>query len=195
VRRDRLQRILEAGATLLAERGFHGVTMRDLARSSGTSLANLYRYVADKEDLYYQVARRVLEAAVASAQAALAARGGRERLRAVVTDHVRRVLARPFEADALRGGGVPLRGERARRLEDLRSRYATLVRAAVDGALRTRPVRAREAELRVALLLGMADRLATDAARQRATPRPDRLAAHALGTFLDGMRGRRAAPS
>jgi AcrR family transcriptional regulator len=188
VRRDRrLAEILEAGTRVLAERGAHGTTMRHVAREAKTSLANLYSYVAGREDLLYRVHLHVLEVAVASAQAALGARGPRDRLRALVTDHVRRVTGRTAEADILRGAATPLRGDRARRVEDQRRRYRALVRAAADAALGA-PRGGRRSEERVALLLGMADRVALDAAGSRAAARPDRLAAPVLRLFLAGAR-------
>jgi AcrR family transcriptional regulator len=189
VRRDqRLAGILDAGARVLSERGPHGATMRHVAREAKTSLANLYSYVGGREDLLYRVHLHVLEVAVASAQAALGARGPRDRLRALVTDHVRRVAARPAEADILRGAPAPLRGDRARRVEDQRRRYRALVRAAADAALGS-PRHPRGGEERVTLLLGMADRVALDAAGTRAAARPDRLAAPILRLFLTGARG------
>lgn len=185
MRRDRrLGEILEAGARVLAERGVHGATMRRVAREARTSLANLYHYVGGREDLVYRVHLSVLETAVASAQAALGARGARERLRALVTDHVRRVLARPAEAEVLRGHGGLLRGERSRRLDELRRRYVALVRLAADAARRAPSARARESEVRAQLLLGMADRVALDAAQTRPQASPERLAGPILRLFL-----------
>jgi len=190
VRRDRrLGEILEAGARALAARGVYGATMREVAREAGTSLANLYTYVGGREELIYRVHHRVLEVAVASAQATLGAHGARERLRALLTDHVRRVAQRPAEAEILRGAATPLKGDRARRVEDLRRRYLTLVRAAGDAVLGT--ASARESEVRARLLLGMADRVALDAAAGRAAPKPERLALPILRLFLAGS-GRRA---
>lgn len=187
MRRDRrLAEILEAGAQVLATRGVYGTTMRAVAQAADTSLANLYTYVGGREELIYKVHQRVLDVAVASAQATLGARGARERLRALLTDHIRRVAQRPAEAEILRGGPGPLKGERARRVDDLRRRYLTLVRAAGDGVLG--PVTDAESEVRAQLLLGMADRVALDASVARATARPQRLALPVLRLFLAGAR-------
>jgi AcrR family transcriptional regulator len=188
MREARLARIVEAGALVFAERGWYGTTMRDVARASGTSLANVYHYVGGKDDLVYQVELRILEAAVASAQAAGAAPNAQARLKALLTDHVRRVLARPIEAEVLRGAATSLRGERARRIEELRQRYLGLVRLTVEGALRRKGARERDADTRAALLLGMADRLALEGAGRKRPPRPDRIAAQVLQVFLHGAR-------
>ena len=190
-REQRLAAILEAGARVLTERGPHGATMRAVAREARTSLANLSSYVGSREELIYRVHLSVLDVAVASAQAALGARGPRERLRGLVVDHVRRVVERPAEADILRGAPVPLRGDRARRIEEQRRRYHALARAAADAALGG-PDPGRGGDRRTALLLGMADRAALDAVRSRAAAHPDRIAAPVLRLFLAGARaGRR----
>jgi AcrR family transcriptional regulator len=194
MRRDqRLAQILAAGARVLATRGGYGTTMRAVAREARTSLANLYTYVGGREELIYRVHLQVLDVAVASAQATQGARGTRERLRALVTDHVRRVLAQPIEAEILRGGPNPLRGERARRLEDLRRRYLGLVREATDAVLG--PEAPRRSDERARLLLGMADRLALDAAAAGlsvpgSAAIAERLAAPVL-RLLAGTKGRR----
>ncbi len=193
MRRDaRFGQILDAAARVFSQRGYHGATMREVAREAKASLAKLYRYIGDKEDLLYQVQRRILEAAVASAQAALAARSARERLRSLVTDHVRRVMARPYEAEIIRGAPSPLPDNQKKRLEELRRSYLALVRAAADATLHDPGGRRKEAEKRTSLLLGMADRVALEAAWQAPRARPDRLAAPILQLFQSGAAGRKS---
>ena len=187
MRRDRrLERILDAGAEVLAERGFHGCTMRDVARRSGVSPANLYHYVRGKEELLYMVEQRVLDRALASAEAASAVRGAKEQLKSLVTDHIRRVLAFPPEAALLQGMDAPLSDHLRKRLEEQRQDYLDLVRAMIDGLTRTRSSRAIS-ERRALMLLGMADRVAIDGARQEPAPRPDVLSRAVLGLLHDGV--------
>jgi AcrR family transcriptional regulator len=187
-RARRLDEILDAGARLLAERGFYGFTMRDVAAAAGTAGGNLYHYVGGKDDLLCRVQMRILEAAVASAQAALAVRGAQQRLRALITDHIRRTLARPAEAIVIRGGTTPLRGEKARRVEELRRRYFDLVRLTAEAVVRRGQGTGREAEARTSMLLGMTERLALDALGRRPPPQPGRLATRVLQLYVYGAR-------
>lgn len=186
MRRDqRLDSILAAALRALHRHGMHGATMREVAREARTSLANLYTYVGSREELLYRAHLRVLDAAVASALATASVPGPRERLRALVTDHVRRVLAQPAEAEVLRGTPGLLRGERARRIEEQRQRYLQQVQAAADTvAGRVPPARSAE---RARLLLGMADRLALDAHGEPGAS-PERLAGAVVRMFLGGAR-------
>lgn len=47
-------RILEAAATLMAERGYAGTSMRAIARAAGMTQSNLYNHFQSKEDVLYQ---------------------------------------------------------------------------------------------------------------------------------------------
>lgn len=185
MRRGRnVESMLRAGVELMAERGVHGLTMRDVARRSGISLASLYAYVAGKDELVCKVLARVLEGALASAEAAGAARGPKERLRALATDHIRRMLERPFEARLLQDPLPALPDPLARRLQATRRQHLDVVRGILDGALGAAGARTAS-ERRALLLLGMCERLALDAAGAATTPRPDRLAAPVLALFLE----------
>jgi AcrR family transcriptional regulator len=49
------ERILDAAATVLVERGLVGATTRELARAAGCSEALLYKHFADKQELFLAV--------------------------------------------------------------------------------------------------------------------------------------------
>ena len=50
-----LRRILETALALFAERGYHGVSMRELAAATGVTASSLYAHVASKEELLQQL--------------------------------------------------------------------------------------------------------------------------------------------
>ena len=192
MRRDRrLERILDAGAELLAERGLWGLTMRDVGTRAGTSGPNLYRYVRGKEELLYLVQQRVLERAIRSAEAALVIRGPKEQLKSLVTDHIRRILAFPAEGRILQSSAGDLPHHLRQRIDELREQYFELVRAIIAGVVREKGTKRATADKRVQLLLGMADRVALDAAALDPQPRPDRLAKPVLDMFHGGVKGKR----
>ncbi len=47
--------ILKMSSQLMANRGYHGTSMRDLANETGRSLSGLYHYFSSKEDLLFQI--------------------------------------------------------------------------------------------------------------------------------------------
>ncbi|MGH2730484.1 MAG: TetR/AcrR family transcriptional regulator, partial [Actinomycetota bacterium] len=51
-RRDRRDDILKASLHLFAEKGFHGTSMRDIARAADITEGLIYHYFASKRDLF-----------------------------------------------------------------------------------------------------------------------------------------------
>ena len=54
-RRDRREDILKASLHLFAEKGFHGTSMRDIARAAGITEGLIYHYFASKRDLFRDI--------------------------------------------------------------------------------------------------------------------------------------------
>lgn len=74
--------ILTEAAALFAERGYHGLSMRELAEAAGISKANLYHHFRNKEELFLAVLLANVERLAAAAAAAECAAGDtRSRLR------------------------------------------------------------------------------------------------------------------
>ena len=65
--RRTMQRLLDAGAEVFAERGFHAARVDDVVKAARTSHGTFYLYFANKEDLF-----RALAVDVATEMAALA---------------------------------------------------------------------------------------------------------------------------
>jgi AcrR family transcriptional regulator len=82
--------ILAAAAHEMAESGFHGMSMRDLARATGRSLSSFYTHFPSKEDILFALHVEAFDALLASAERAIApASDPSERLHAFVLGHVR----------------------------------------------------------------------------------------------------------
>jgi len=93
-RRDRQRdAILRGAARLFRERGFADTGMRDIAAAADLSAANLYHYFNGKNDLLYYCQDRALDGMLAAVAAARAgSRSAAERLRHVLTAHLRVLL-------------------------------------------------------------------------------------------------------
>ncbi|MCA9317511.1 MAG: TetR/AcrR family transcriptional regulator [Planctomycetes bacterium] len=171
---------------LLGEHGFHGFGMRDVAARSRQSVANVYHHVADKEELVHAALVELLEGALATAEATLAVRGARERLRALCTDHVTRLVETPAEAPIWRGAWPPLREAQRRRLAALRTRYIAMLQAHVDELCGRQGRRRAADERRVLLLLALLEGAAAPLERGATPARIARGAQEALALFLEG---------
>jgi AcrR family transcriptional regulator len=55
---DTASRIIEVATDFFARQGYHGTSMRDVAQAAGISIATLYYYAQNKDDLYRQVFQR-----------------------------------------------------------------------------------------------------------------------------------------
>ena len=105
------QRILAAARDAFTEHGFSGTTVDAIAQSAGVNKATLYYHIGDKETLYGEVVRSVLESTVEDFQKDLQeARDPEEQLR-----HYIRTMAATVESNPwlpriilreLAGGGI-----------------------------------------------------------------------------------------
>lgn len=60
--------ILAQSAALMSSQGYHGTSMRDLARTTGRSLSGLYHHFANKEELLYLINERGFSPLLANAE-------------------------------------------------------------------------------------------------------------------------------
>lgn len=73
-RRERArEQILAAAATAIASRGYHGMSMRELARVTGRSLGNFYNYFSSKDDLLFALNTRAFGVLMDTQEKALSA--------------------------------------------------------------------------------------------------------------------------
>lgn len=60
-RAETRRRLVEAGTTLFAEKGLHGVTSAQIARRAGVATGTFYLHFADKEVLFHEIAFAALD--------------------------------------------------------------------------------------------------------------------------------------
>lgn len=135
---DPRERILEAAARAVAGRGYHGMSMRELARGAGMSLSNLYNYFASKEEILYALQKEAFEVLVGSVESALADLDGPEgspgaasadaRLYVFVSHHVRYVVERPEVMRVLVHEAASLPADRRGEVRRLKERYFRIAR-------------------------------------------------------------------
>jgi AcrR family transcriptional regulator len=87
--RERRERLLNAAATLVAERGFHSVGIIDIGAAAGVTGSAIYRHFRSKGDLLVALFERVVDNLVEGARAAVeTAPSPREALDTLVRQHV-----------------------------------------------------------------------------------------------------------
>lgn len=154
-----LEDILEKSASLMARRGYHGTSMRDLAETTGRSLSGLYHYFRGKEDLLYLINLRGFSALQARVQdLRLAGSTPAETLRALIGNHIGYFAEHLSEMRVLMFGTLELSAERGREINALKEGYRLAVQEIVEAYIaETRQQRLGEMELarKTYLLFGM----------------------------------------
>ncbi|MBU2663665.1 TetR/AcrR family transcriptional regulator [Actinoplanes bogorensis] len=126
------QRVRAAALELFAERGFHGVGIRDLAQRAGLSTSTLYHYMGTKEDLLAEIMRESMGLLIRAGARAGADGTPAERISRLVQIHVLAHAIRPLHTrvadDELRALSPPLRAE----ITGLRDEYEQFWQSAID---------------------------------------------------------------
>jgi len=121
---QKLQLLLGAAAGLMAELGYAQTSIRRVAKETGLSLAGMYYYFENKEDLLFQIQQRTF-AALLEAQERALAEGGTpvERLRRLLRNHLAYFTSHGDELKICTFELHSLQGERYATIEKLRRRY------------------------------------------------------------------------
>jgi AcrR family transcriptional regulator len=131
--------ILNAAARAFAEHGYHGMSMRDLAKATNRSPATLYNYVDSKEDLLYLIQRDAFDEMLASAHAALeGVTDAGERLHEFVLAHVRFFSDRLYLMRVLIHEAAALPAERRAEIREMKEAYFQIAEGIVRDVVMAR---------------------------------------------------------
>ena len=132
------ERILRSAADAIAERGYHGMSMRELARAAGMSLSNLYNYFSSKEEILFAIQKEAFEVLLSSAEDALEiAREPEDRLYVFISHHVRYVAEHPRVMRVLVHEAASLPAPQRAAVRALKERYFELARPLIAGVAET----------------------------------------------------------
>jgi AcrR family transcriptional regulator len=181
--------LLAAAGAVLAERGYHGASIRDIAGQAGFSVGGVYQFFPSKDELYLAVLDEGWRQFQTDLRSALRAKGALAQLEAVTRVMVancesRRGLWQILTADHV---GFPPAVER-RVLERLRSHMwhmRSLITGIIRRGIRERLFRGTDVELLTSAYGGIIRQSISDAL-VLGTPVPT--AAAVLGVFLSGAR-------
>lgn len=129
---EKLEKLLESAATLMAGQGYNQTSIRDVARETGFSLAGMYYYFDSKEDLLYQIQRgtfsRLLEQ---QEQQCAAIVDTEERLRSIIATHLAYFQSHESEMKICTYELESLTGDAYQEIEEVRRRYYRLTASVV----------------------------------------------------------------
>jgi AcrR family transcriptional regulator len=125
-------KILRAAASLIASEGYHGMSMRRLAKASGNSLANVYNYFPSKDDILFALQKEAFETLLKATGEALAdVPDAVERLYGFISHHVHYFAEHPEVMRTLIHEAASLPDERRRVVRRLKEQYFEIGRCIV----------------------------------------------------------------
>ncbi|MEK6706891.1 MAG: TetR/AcrR family transcriptional regulator [Bdellovibrionota bacterium] len=122
-----LDGILKKSSRLMARKGYSATTMRNLAQETGRSLAGLYHYFRNKEELLWLINMRGFSSLLESAQEISGRRDEAEKkLLAFINSHVSYFTTHVDEMKVMLFSTQQLGLARGKAIRELRKKYASL---------------------------------------------------------------------
>jgi AcrR family transcriptional regulator len=183
---DQADKILSAASRLFGTQRFHEVRMDDIAAEAAVGKGTLYRYFADKEELYRAMLGRSSERFVRRMEDIAAGPGSaRERLEALVAAVIEEFDAEPHLLDLIQRAEVLAESTEAFPWQKTRERMPQLVRGLFEEAAGDGAFVVHDPDVAVWLLLGGMRSIIRFGER----PRPEDLARRIVDSLLDGAAG------
>jgi AcrR family transcriptional regulator len=140
--------ILQAAGELIAAEGYHGMSMRRLAKATGKSLAAVYNYYASKEEILFALQKEAFETLIAAAVGALRnVDDPVARLYVFISHHVHYFAAHPDVMRVLVHEAASLPPEKRATVRRLKERYFQIGREIAE-ALREQDAGRRHSRAR-----------------------------------------------
>ena len=154
-----LDGILKKSSKLMAMRGFRGTSMRDLAEATDRSLAGLYHYFKNKEELLYLINYRGFRTLLEAAER-INRRDWRleEKLYTLIYNHIYYFSIHLDEMRVMMLGTQDLDSKHARLIKSLKTKYAEAVFNVVNAYVREKnpgPFSEKALTRKTYLLFGM----------------------------------------
>jgi TetR/AcrR family transcriptional regulator, cholesterol catabolism regulator len=181
------ERLLEAAATLFAQKGYAAASTREIAEVLGIRKASLYYHVENKEDLLYNICKSSLAQIHTDVAGALAGvTDPHERMDALIRTHLQSMLRERVQFVAV-GEMHFLSGERLSEVISLRDAYEDVVRGVLSDARRASVLRQDiSVKYLCLILLGLLNRVELWY-RPDGGLSPDELGLVFEGIFLNGI--------
>lgn len=125
--------VLEGAATPIARHGYHGMSMRDLAKATGKSLASFYHLFESKEEILFALQSQAFERLISTAERALVeVHDPVGQLQIFVLNHVRYFAEQPDVMRVLVHEAAALPKSHRALIRALKQRYFEIARDIVQ---------------------------------------------------------------
>ncbi len=127
-----LDDILEKCAALMAKKGYHGTSMRDLAVVTERSLSGLYHYFNSKEDLLFLINERGFSSLLENAQTISKSWSSKEQLKKAIFDHIEFFSRHMNEMKIMMFGTQSIDKKQSKLINKLKDDYANEIKSIVS---------------------------------------------------------------
>jgi AcrR family transcriptional regulator len=135
LRQSTFDRLLDAAATLFAQKGYAAASTREIAGILGIRKASLYYHIENKEDLLYAICKSSLDQIRRDVAAALEkVQDPLERTRTLIRAHIKNLVRDQIAHSVAVGEMHALSGARLKEVIALRDAYEELVRSVLQDA-------------------------------------------------------------
>lgn len=141
--RKRNEEVIEAAATVFADRGFHGATTQDIADQLQIRQATLYYYFPSKDAALELVCLRGVEGFVERAESILAVKSSvQEQIVALVRGHLQFLEEKQSFVRVFLTERQHLRDEARKRVGKLSRRYEQIIQSVFESGIESGAIRA-----------------------------------------------------
>lgn len=179
-------RIRTAAARLVAERGFDGASMRDLAAATGMSLSGLYHYFENKDALLFELQRDAFERLTQPLTELPESLEPAARIERLVLNHIEFFVDHVNDLKVMAHDSSALKDEQARRMRKIRRNYYDICLGIITELLKSRRRRDLDPRIATMSLFGMINWIYTWY-KPATHGTPAQLAAQMTDIFLHGV--------
>lgn len=145
---SRKEEILEVSAMLIREKGYAGVSMRDLAKAVGMKASSLYNHIPSKQAILVEIILQLAEDFTSQMQRITQEESSSiEKLQQIIDHHVELSLQHPHQLALLNHEWMHLEGEALQTFKKLRNYYEESLRQLINQGKINKELQALHTEL------------------------------------------------
>ncbi|MBV6760239.1 TetR family transcriptional regulator [Rhodococcus opacus] len=154
--------VVEASLRLFRRVGYHGTTVREIAREAGMNVAAMYHYFRSKEELLYHIMRQAMEDNLGMVEdAAASSQVPAEEIAAMISAVIEYHTAHPAEAFIGNSELRSLEGDKLEHVISLRDREENLYTEVIERGVAEGSFVAEEAKQSARAIISMCSAVAT----------------------------------
>jgi AcrR family transcriptional regulator len=152
---DRKMDLLVAAGALFSKWGYHGTTVRDLARELDVQGGSIYAHIESKEDLLWEIVDIVATKFQQMAAAIPADQGPRQRIESLIRGHLETVASELHFATVFFNEWTCLSDKRRARIAERRDEYEAVFRRTIEQGVRQGVFRVEQPKFAAIYLLSV----------------------------------------